>query len=43
MNFRPMEFINNLVYMGTGMLTIFIVIGIIILCTYTLNKIFSEK
>lgn len=38
MNFNPMNFIYNLKYMGTGMLVILIVIGIIILLTMLLNK-----
>lgn len=43
MNFRPMEFVNNLEYMGVGMLTIFVVMGVIIVSTYLLNKVFSDK
>ena len=41
--FEPMNFVTNLEYMGTGMLTIFIVIGAIILATTAINKIFSKK
>jgi hypothetical protein len=41
--FEPMNFVTNLQYMGTGMLTIFIVIGAIILATTAINKIFSKK
>ncbi len=36
-------FIENLKYMGIGMLGIFIVIGIIVLSTMLINKIFSSK
>ncbi len=36
--FKPMAFIENLHYMGTGMLGIFIVIGVIIGITMILNK-----
>lgn len=43
MNFQPMNFIKNLTYMGEGMLSIFIVIGAIILLTMLLNKITSNK
>ena len=43
MEFKPMEFIYNLKYMGLGMLGIFIVIGIIILATVVLNKVTSKK
>ncbi len=43
MNFNPMNFINNLRYMGLGMVGIFAVIGVIILVTVLLNKIFSSK
>ena len=38
MNFQPFAFIENLKYMGVGMLSIFIVIGVIILITNVLNK-----
>ena len=38
-NFQPMEFVNNLKYMGLGMLGIFIVIGVIIGITAILNKV----
>ncbi len=43
MFFKPMNFIANLKYMGTGMLVILIVIGVIILVTTLLNNIFSSK
>ena len=36
--FEPMNFVNNLGYMGTGMLGIFVVIGIIIVATIVINK-----
>ena len=39
MTFNPMAFVENLKYMGQGMLGIFIVIGIIILAVYLLAKI----
>ncbi len=38
-NFNPMGFIENLHYMGKGMLGIFIVIAIIIIAVYLLAKI----
>lgn len=38
MNFNPMNFVKNLGYMWTGMLSIFIVIGVIILVTILLNR-----
>ena len=41
--FNPMAFIDNLKYMLSGMVAIFIVIGIIIIITVVLNKIFSKK
>ena len=41
--FQPMNFVNNLQYMGIGMLVIFAVIGMIALATVLINKIFSEK
>ena len=43
MFFKPMYFIENLKYMGIGMLVILIVIGVIILVTTLLNNIFSTK
>ena len=38
-----MNFVTNLTYMGQGMLSIFIVIGIIILFVYLLNKFTAKK
>lgn len=43
MNINPMNFVNNLYYMGVGMLTIFIVIGVIIAVTMILNKATEPK
>ncbi len=40
---EPTNFIKNLSYMGLGMLGIFIVIGLIMVVTFVLNKIFSKK
>ena len=42
MNFNPMNFITNLKYMGTGMLSILIVIGVIVLCTVVLNSVMNK-
>ena len=42
-NINPMNFLNNMHYMGTGMLSIFLVIGVIILVTYIINKIASRN
>lgn len=39
MNFTPMAFVDNLYYMGMGMLSIFGVIAIIIVMTMLLNSI----
>ncbi len=41
--FEPMNFVRYLYYMGVGMLGIGIVIGVIILITLLLNKIFKDK
>ena len=41
--FHPENFVSSLSYMGTGMIGIFIVIGLIVLATVLLNKIFSDK
>ncbi len=40
---EPMNFITSLPYMGKGMLSILVVIGIIILITMALNKIPSKE
>ena len=42
LSFNPMAFVENLKYMGVGMLVIFVVIGIIILATKLVNYLFSE-
>ena len=41
--FNPMAFVEHLKYMLSGMIAIFIVIGVIILATLVLNKIFKAK
>ena len=43
MNFNPAAFVENLSYMGLGMLGIFIVMGAIIGSIYLLNTIFSRS
>ena len=40
---NPMAFVENLKYMGVGMIGIFIVIGVIILSVVVLNKATSPK
>ena len=42
LNFDPMAFVENLKYMGVGMLVIFAIIAIIILATKLVNFLFSE-
>ena len=42
LEFNPMAFVDNLEYMGVGMLVIFVVIGIIILATKLVNRLFSK-
>ena len=42
MNFNPMAFVDNLKYMGIGMLAILISMGVIVLVTVLLNKIFKK-
>ncbi|MBQ2892931.1 MAG: hypothetical protein IJE24_02235 [Oscillospiraceae bacterium] len=42
MKWNPMAFVDNLHYMGIGMLVIFVVIGVIILATKLVNKLFSK-
>ena len=41
-NVNPMAFIENLQYMGIGMVVIFAIIGIIIGATTLINFLFSE-
>ena len=43
MNINPMAFVDNLYYMGMGMLCILIVMGVIIGVTAFLNWFFSRK
>ena len=43
MIFNPMAFVENLYYMGVGMASILIVMGVLILITNALNKMFSKK
>lgn len=43
MVFNPMAFVENLYYMGVGMASILIVMGVLILITNALNKMFSKK
>lgn len=40
---EPMNFITNLPYMGKGMLSILVVIGVIVLITMALNAIPSKE
>ena len=35
--FEPLRFIDNLPYMGVGMLGVFLIVGIIIGATYAIN------
>ena len=42
LEFNLMAFVENLQYMGVGMLVIFVVIGIIILATTLINYLLSE-
>ena len=37
--FEPIEFVNNLKYMGIGMLGVFLIIGIIMGATYAIGKL----
>ena len=43
MTFNPVAFVNNLYYMGMGMLCILVVMGIIIAVTAFLNWLFSRN
>ena len=42
-NVNPMRFVENLKYMGIGMLGIFIIIGVIMGATYLLSNASSNK
>ena len=42
-NFQPEKFVEMLGYMGKGMLVIFVIIGVIILATVAISKLFSGK
>ena len=42
LDFNPMAFLQNLRYMGIGMLVIFVVIGVIIGATMLINYLFSD-
>lgn len=41
--FEPMHFVDNLKYMGLGMLGIFVVIGVIALLTVILNAVTGKQ
>lgn len=41
--FSPSNFVDNLEYMLSGMIGIFVVIGLIVIVTIVLNKIMSRK
>lgn len=43
MDFNTINFISNIRYLAVGMISIFIVIGVIILVTVLLNKIFTKS
>lgn len=43
MYFNPLSFLENLKYMGIGMLTILIVMGVLIMVTALLNKFTVTK
>ena len=42
-NFNPANFVDNVGYMGAGMLGIFVVIGLIVITTMILNKVTAPK
>lgn len=42
-NFNPMAFADNLVYMGAGMFSIFVVIGVIIAVVCILNALTKKR
>ena len=42
LEFNPIAFVENLQYMGIGMVVIFVIIGVIIGATMLVNYLFSE-
>ena len=42
MYFEPISFINNLKYMGIGMLGVFMIVGIIMGATYLINYLCNK-
>lgn len=42
-NFDSMRFVENLKYMGVGMLGVFLIIGIIIAATYAISKLAASR
>ncbi len=43
MNFTPINFFSNLIYIVKGELGLFFALGIIALSTIVLNKVFTDK
>ncbi|MBQ1206843.1 MAG: hypothetical protein IIW39_03345 [Clostridia bacterium] len=43
LDWHPEGALNNLKYMGLGMLGIFVVVGVVMLITYALNAITAKK
>ena len=41
--FKPMEFVNNLIYMGAGMFSILVVMSVIIAVVLVLNALTKPK
>ena len=41
--FHPEGFVENLKYMGVGMVGVFIIVGIIMMATYLIGKLASGK
>jgi hypothetical protein len=41
--FNPVAFVDNLKYMGIGMLGIFLIIGVIMASTYLVAKVFKDR
>ena len=41
--FNPQAFVDNLTYMGIGMLGVFIIVGVIMAATYLIGKFTGRK
>lgn len=43
LTFEPINFVNNLKYMGIGMLGVFMIVAVIVAATYVINYATSKR